>query len=88
MYRKNPLGNKTCKPWIVLCFCQGLERLGGTPKPNSSMKSLHVDILLETGVAKINSNSHSGQKLISEDLSRDPGEYPPNKRTRRLITPL
>jgi hypothetical protein len=28
--------------------CQDLERLGGTPKPNSSVKSLHVDTLLES----------------------------------------
>ena len=28
--------------------CQGLHGLGGTPKPNSSVKSLHVDTLLES----------------------------------------
>jgi hypothetical protein len=28
--------------------CQGLHGLGGTPKPNGSVKSLHVDTLLES----------------------------------------
>jgi hypothetical protein len=28
--------------------CQGLDGLGGTPKPNGSVKSLHVDTLLKS----------------------------------------
>ena len=73
---------------ISFCLCQGLHGLGGTPKPNGSVKSLHVERRLRAGVAKKNSNSHFGQKLISGDLSRDSGESPPNEGTRRLITPL
>jgi hypothetical protein len=31
-----------------LFSCQGLHSLGGTPKPNNSVKSLHVDTLLKS----------------------------------------